>query len=66
MVEVTDLANHRPPVRYRVDLVHHWNDTLEIFVHDVSDDERSRASVADALERAAEMMRQPRATMERL
>lgn len=63
---VIDLADHRAPVRYRVDLVHHWNDALEVFVHDVADDERSRASVADALERAAAMMRDPNATTARI
>lgn len=63
---ITSLANHRPPVCYTVDLVHHWDDTLEVFVRDVSDDERSRLSVADALERAAKMLRDPQATTVRV
>lgn len=63
---VITLADHRRAVRYRVDLVHHWDDRLEIFVHDVSDDERSRMSVADALERAAKMLRDPNAETARI
>jgi hypothetical protein len=38
-----------------VRITHHWDDTLEVFVEDVTDDERSRQSVADALARAARM-----------
>lgn len=49
------LADKRPPVQYTVEIRHHWDDTLEVFVHDVADDPRSRASVADALARAAMM-----------
>jgi hypothetical protein len=36
-----------------VRITHHWDDSLEVFVEDVTDDERSRQSVADALARAA-------------
>lgn len=53
--EVIDLAQKRRPVCYTVRITHHWDDRLEVFVEDVSDDERSRTSVADALYRAAEM-----------
>lgn len=53
MSEVVDLSKKRRPVVYTVEITHHWDDTLEVFVSDVADDERSRASVADAMKRAA-------------
>jgi hypothetical protein len=55
-MSVIDLSKRRAPVCYTVRLVHHWDDRLEVSVEDVSDDERSRRSVADALRRAAEML----------
>lgn len=55
MSEVIDLSDRRPPVTYTVTITHHWDDRLEVFVADVSDDERSRDSVGDALLRAAGM-----------
>jgi hypothetical protein len=55
MAEIVDLSARRAPVVFTVEITHHWDDRLEVFVHDVSDDPRSRASVADALKRAAEM-----------
>jgi hypothetical protein len=54
-MSVINLADRRPPVSYTVRITHHWDDTLEVFVEDVADDERSRQSVADALARAARM-----------
>jgi hypothetical protein len=54
MADVVDLSKRRQPVTYTVTITHHWDDTLEVFVADVADDPRSRASVADALSRAAE------------
>jgi hypothetical protein len=48
------LADRRPPVHYTVRLTHHWDGRIEVFVEDVSDDARSRASVGHALARAAE------------
>lgn len=51
--EVVALADRRPPVTYTVTVTHHWDDRLEIFVADVSDDERSQASVNDAIARIA-------------
>ncbi len=59
MADVVDLSARRPPVTYTVVITHHWDDTLEVFVHDVSDDPRSRASVKDALQRAVEMFAEP-------
>lgn len=53
--EVVDLAKRRAPVVYTVTITQHWDDSLEVFVQDVSDDARSRASIADALRRAAAM-----------
>ena len=54
-MSVINLADRRPPVSYTVRITHHWDDSLEVFVEDVADDERSRQSVADALARAARM-----------
>jgi len=53
MPEIIDLSARRKPVTYTVTITHHWDDTLDVFVADVADDERSRAAVADALMRAA-------------
>lgn len=53
MTEVVDLSKRRQPVTYTVTITHHWDDSLEVFVADLADDDRSRASVADALYRAA-------------
>lgn len=55
-MKVINLASKRPPVHYTVRLTHHWDDTLEIFVEDVSYDPMSRKSVADSLRRAAETL----------
>jgi hypothetical protein len=52
-MSVINLSDRRPPVKYTVRITHHWDDSLEVFVEDVTDDERSRQSVADALARAA-------------
>jgi hypothetical protein len=52
-MSVINLSDRRRPVSYTVRITHHWDDTLEVFVEDVTDDERSRQSVADALARAA-------------
>ena len=52
-MSVINLSDRRAPVAYTVRIIHHWDDTLEVFVEDVAGDERSRQSVADALARAA-------------
>ena len=57
---VIDLGKRRSSVTYTVTITHHWDDTLEIFVQDVADDERSRAAVADALRRAADTFGEPK------
>lgn len=52
---VVDLALRREPVSYTIHLTHHWDDRLEIWVEGAASDERSRASIADAMRRAAEL-----------
>lgn len=54
--KVISLSDRRPPVCYTVRITQHWDDTLEVFVEDISSDERSRASAADAMRRAADMI----------
>lgn len=61
MSEVVDLGAKRKPVTYTVVITHHWDGKLEVWVEDVQDDPRSRASVADALKRASEMFDEPSA-----
>lgn len=50
---VVHLGQRRRPVHYTISITHHWNDVIEAWVHDVSDDARSRKAVADCLERLA-------------
>lgn len=52
-MHVINLADRRQPVSYTVRITQYWDGSLEVFVEDVADDERSRQSVADALARAA-------------
>ena len=52
---VVDLAAKRAPVNYTIRIRHHWDDSVQVFVEDVSDDERSRRAVADTLERVAQV-----------
>lgn len=56
-MNIINLADKRPPVDYTIRIRHHWDDTIEVFVEDVSDDERSKQSVADTLQRAADVAR---------
>lgn len=56
MADIVELAHKRPPVCYTVRLVQHWDGRLEVHVEDLADDDRSRQAVADALDRAAEML----------
>ena len=55
---VEDMSKRRPPVCYTVEITHHWDGTIEAFVHDVSDSPRSREAVIYALERVLEKWRQ--------
>ena len=54
---VVNLVDKRRPVDYTIRIRHHWDDSLEVFVEDVSDDDRSKSAVADTLERAAQVFR---------
>jgi hypothetical protein len=56
MSNIVNLSQRRPPIVYTVHVTHHWDDSLEVRVQDVSDDARSKASVADSLRRAADML----------
>ena len=66
MTDPIDLGDHRPAVFYTVRLKQDWKGGLSVYVEDVADDERSRAAVADALERAAQMLRDPDYVTERM
>ena len=48
------LSSRRVPTTYTVTITHHWDGTIESYVHDAADDQRSRDAVADALRRVAE------------
>ena len=48
------------PVNYTVHLSHYPDGKLEVWVDDIADDQRSRDSVAWAMEEAARMLRRPR------
>jgi len=52
-LSVIDLAGHRPPVVYTVNVAHYWDGTIEARVDGVSDDARSKDSVADAFAKVA-------------
>lgn len=52
---IVDLAMRRTPVTYTVTITQHFDGTVECFVQDVSDDERSQNAVTDALLRVAEL-----------
>ena len=55
-VTVISLSERRQPVRYTMHVTHHWDGTLELFVEDVGDDQRSRDAAANALRRAADLV----------
>lgn len=46
---VINLNSKRPPVAYTISVTHHYDGTVEVFVHDVSDDPRSRGAVMEAI-----------------
>lgn len=54
MADIINLAGHQTPVRYTVEITQHYDGTVEAFVRDVSDDERSQNAVTDALSRVVE------------
>jgi hypothetical protein len=43
------LANRQKPVSYTIDVTHHFDGTVEVFVRDVSDDDRSREAVMETI-----------------
>lgn len=59
MSDVIELSGKRPPVVYTVRISQHWNGTLEFFVEDVADDQRSRESIAWALRKMADCLDSP-------
>lgn len=50
---LVDLNSKRPPVTYTVQITHHWDGEVEVFVEGVADDERSRQAVREVLIRWA-------------
>lgn len=53
MSNVFDLNSKRPPVKYTVHLMHHYDGNVDVFVENVSDDERSQEAVREVLIRWA-------------
>jgi adenine deaminase len=51
MSDIVKLSDKRPPVWYSVQIGHHWDGSLEVIVNDVGDDDRSRKSALDSLQR---------------
>ena len=43
------LVNRQKPVSYTIDVTHHFDGMVEVFVRDVSDDERSREAVMETI-----------------
>jgi hypothetical protein len=50
-MSIIDLADKRKPVWYTIRIGHHWDDTLEMIVEGLADNELARASVKDTLQR---------------
>ena len=46
---VITLNDRRKPVSYTIDVTHHYDGTVEVFVRDVSDDPRSREVVMNTI-----------------
>lgn len=55
-MSLANLADYRNPVKYTIRLIHHWDDSLEILVENISDDSRSRHSAGDAMMRAGQRL----------
>jgi hypothetical protein len=47
--KVISLDTKRKPVSYSIDVTHHYDGTVEVFVRDVSDDPRSREVVMNTI-----------------
>jgi hypothetical protein len=46
---VIPLAKKQKPVSYKIDVTHHFDGTVEVFVSDISDDDRSREVVMETI-----------------
>jgi hypothetical protein len=46
---VVPLVKKQKPVSYTIDVTHHFDGTVEVFVRDVSDDNRSREAVMETI-----------------
>ena len=46
---IIPLAKRQKPVSYTIDVTHHFDGTVEVFVRDVSDDPRSRDAVMSTI-----------------
>lgn len=51
---IIELSKRQAPVTYTVTITQHYDGTIEAFIHDVADDDRSRAAVTSALRRVVE------------
>ena len=51
--KIVVLATRQKPVHYTIDVTHHYGGEIEIFLRDIADDDRSRASAIETLIRAA-------------
>ena len=51
---IIELSKCQAPVTYTVTITQHYDGVVEATVHDVADDDRSRAAVTDALRRVVE------------
>lgn len=49
MTDIVGLNSKRRPVSYTIDVTHHYDGTIEVFVRNVSDDPRSRDSVMNTI-----------------
>lgn len=46
---IVPLAKRQKPVSYTIDVTHHFDGSVEVFVRDVSDDPRSRDAVMQTI-----------------
>jgi len=56
MADLVDLAQHRPPVPYTIELLHFWDGHVEVAVHGIGDSDLSRQTCADTLRKAADQI----------
>jgi len=46
---IVPLARKQKPISYTIEVTHHFDGTVEVFVRDVSDDDRSREAVMETI-----------------